>query len=49
MKFTSKTLLKKYNRDIIYDLFAFHFNLYCGGFILFCGVCMRVCVYEWAL
>ena len=25
-------------------LYAFCFNLYCGGFILFCSVCVCVCV-----
>ena len=30
-------------------LYAFRFNLYCGGFMLFCSVCMCVCVYEWVL
>ena len=25
-------------------LYAFCFNLYCGGFILFCNVCVCVCV-----
>jgi hypothetical protein len=26
-------------------LYAFCFNLYCGGFMLFCSVCMRACVW----
>ena len=31
---------------VLLFLYAFCFNLYCGGFILFCDMCVCVCVYE---
>ena len=29
---------------VLLFLYAFCFNLYCGGFILFCNVCVCVCM-----
>jgi len=29
---------------VLLFLYAFCFNLYCGGFIFFCNVCVCVCV-----
>jgi len=48
-----KNCFRKYEvpcSTLLLFLYAFRFNLYCGGFILFCSVCMsgfcNVCVCE---
>jgi hypothetical protein len=47
--FTQLKCLGHFAIPILCCFSYFGFNLYCGGFILFCNVCLRVRVYEWVL